>query len=448
MLVMKFGGTSVADARAMLSARHIVGSALADNHSILVVLSASSGTTDMLHALGNAAGSGNVEKAFSIFDKVKRRHLTMFDELVAGSESPGRVAVESLLKDLQTYIKALSVLGECTSQSIAEVASYGERLSTLIFHHACVTAGISTSWFDIRRVMHTDSKFGSASILMKEVQASCDACLAHSMRPGHAIVTQGFIGCSPEGATTTLGRGGSDYTAAILGAALKASEIVIWTDVSGVYSADPRIIPEARPIDRLSFAEIRELALYGAKVLHPDTIRPAINANIPVIVRNTFQPQDGGTVITAESSHDKPLQAISVLNNCIQVTTGISAIDSYDEVFQRMTRVGGTAVLSFSTLDNISSIYRITESTRQMDAEAIAAESGCSSSVVCVICLCGPKATQPATIGMVAQSLTPFGAIQLVAGTSPTSLFVVTDSTRCTQTMLLLHQVISSIDDV
>jgi aspartate kinase len=191
------------------------------------------------------------------------------------------------------------------------IASFGERLSTRLFAALLERQGIPVTHLDARMVIRTDGTFGCGAPQMRTIEALAKEHVVPHLAPGRVIVTQGYIGATEDGTTTTLGRGGSDYSAALFGAAVKADEIQIWTDVEGVLSADPRVVPNARPIPRMSFAEAAELAAFGAKVLHPATVQPAIEAGIPVSVRDTRRPEGAWTMITGEVTSGRAITALA-----------------------------------------------------------------------------------------------------------------------------------------
>ncbi|ABL66571.1 lysine-sensitive aspartokinase 3 [Chlorobium phaeobacteroides] len=299
MAVMKFGGTSVGTARAMQQAITIVATKKKER-APLVVLSACSGITNKLIRIADAAGLSRLDEAMAIAGEVRRHHLDLLDELV---KSPAvkeelTVAVNLLVGELELLVKGVDIVGELTARSMDMFCSFGELLSTTVFAAAMKEQGHDALWVDVRKVMVTDDNFGFA----RPIQALCEANALSMIKPlldaGTTVITQGYIGSSKAGKTTTLGRGGSDFSAALLGAWLDENAIEIWTDVDGVMTCDPRLVPEARSIRVMTFTEAAELAYLGAKVLHPDTIAPAVLKNIPVYVLNSLHPQAKGTLIT------------------------------------------------------------------------------------------------------------------------------------------------------
>jgi aspartate kinase len=270
----------------------------------VVVTSALSGVTNALLAICDHLTRSQRREADELLEEIRRRHTEMLKDFSEGLGAEAAAAAEQL----DYYLGNLSQAIDETTQEQAmklrtrdNIVSFGEYLASVVLTLALRQAGVEAEWFDVRNVMHTNSVHQQA---MPDVPAVEDATVEHLvpvLERGVIPVTQGFVGKGPDGSITTLGRGGSDYTAALLGAALGAERIEIWTDVSGVMTADPRIVPDARKIRHLSFAEAAELAYFGAKVLHPATLLPAVRKNVPVVVLNTMKPDDEGTTITRDA---------------------------------------------------------------------------------------------------------------------------------------------------
>lgn len=303
MLVQKFGGTSVGDPDAV---RRLVEIARAthyrDGRGPVVVVSALSGVTDALLAVAAEAGASRVDRALAQVDRLRDRHVAMTQALLGdGRMAPLAAHVESEFDQLAAVVKALGVLREVSPGTLDVVAATGELLSSRIVADALVHAGLPGQWVDARLAIITSDDYTRAVPLMRETTAALRAVVLPVIDAGGIPVLGGFVGATLQGHTATLGRGGSDYSAAIVGAGVGASEIQIWTDVDGMLSADPRIIPQPRLVPRLSFAEAAELAYFGAKVLHPSTIHPAMERNIPVRILNARKPDGTGTLITADA---------------------------------------------------------------------------------------------------------------------------------------------------
>lgn len=300
MAVMKFGGTSVGTAMAMKQALSIVAEER-KNGVPLVVLSACSGITNKLIQIAEAAGAGNTDEAIARAGEVRQHHLSLVDELI-GKESLKKelaAAIDAYVGNLEMLAKGVGIVGELTERSKDMFCSFGELLSTTVFAAAMNEYdGLDARWIDVRTVMITDDCYGFARPINDICEAKSLEIISPILRSGVIVVTQGYIGSTVGGRTTTLGRGGSDLSAALLGAWLHEDAIEIWTDVDGVMTCDPRLVPEARSIRVMTFSEAAELAYLGAKVLHPDTIAPAVQKNIPVYVLNSYHPDSKGTLIT------------------------------------------------------------------------------------------------------------------------------------------------------
>jgi aspartate kinase len=305
MIVMKFGGSSVADAICLREVAALVREALPE--SPLVVLSATAKTTDALFLAGRTAEDGNLSGALELQRSIMERHRGIARDLFPdGIPEELDNALVELGGELDLLLRGVALLRELSARSMDAIASLGERLSTRLF-----AAHLGARWVDARTVMRTDETYGCGMPQTRELTALSQELLAPYLGAGRAVVTQGYIGATARGITTTLGRGGSDFSAALFGAALGASDIQIWTDVEGVLTCDPRVVPDAQPIAELSFAEAAELAAFGAKVLHPATIQPAVEKGIPVTVRHTRRPNGRFTTITAEVRTGRPVTALA-----------------------------------------------------------------------------------------------------------------------------------------
>jgi aspartate kinase len=319
MAVMKFGGTSVGSAEAMQQAISLVVRE-SEKAAPLVVLSACSGITNKLVHIADAAGCSDFVEATRLAGEVRAFHLDLIKKLIKGEELIKEidVTIDQLAGRLEMLIKGVDIVGELTERSRDMFCSFGELFSTTVFAAAMKDQGYNAEWLDVRKVMITDDNFGFA----RPINDLCEANVLHVIAPllakGTIVITQGYIGSTKDGRTTTLGRGGSDFSAALLGAWLNDNSIQIWTDVDGVMTCDPRLVPEARSIRVMTFSEAAELAYLGAKVLHPDTIAPAVQKNIPVYVLNSWHPDAKGTLITnnpeqlSGKSYDGLVKSIAV----------------------------------------------------------------------------------------------------------------------------------------
>jgi len=302
VVVQKFGGTSVADPEAIQRLIQIVRDARArDGRGPAVVVSAMSGVTDALLGVAAAAGGGRVEDALTRLDQLRERHIAAARTLAAqDANGPLGQQIGAQFDDLTALARALAVLREVSPRTLDVVAAAGELLSSRIVAAALAEAGVPSEWVDARRAIITTGDHTRAVPLATETDAALRASVRAVVDGGRVPVLGGFVGSTIDGHTTTLGRGGSDYSGAIVGAGIGAREIQIWTDVDGMLTADPRVISAPRLVPQLSFAEAAELAYFGAKVLHPSTILPAVERNIPVRILNSRKADGPGTTITAE----------------------------------------------------------------------------------------------------------------------------------------------------
>ncbi len=298
---MKFGGTSVADPDAINRLIGIVRQQQAKTKSApLVVVSALSGVTDKLVAIAQFAEDGATGKAAAEVAALVERHVAVAAAVTSKSRTTVLADVRRELEELNGLVHALAVLREVSPRSRDAVHAVGELVSSRIVAAAFADHGIPSSWVDARTVLVTDTEHNAAIPDMMETGDRVRDRIAPLLAEGKVVVLGGFIGATANGVTSTLGRGGSDYSAAIFGACLGVDEIQIWTDVDGMLTADPRIVPQPRLVPQLSFAEASELAYFGAKVLHPSTILPAVAKNIPVRIVNSRRPENTGTLITAD----------------------------------------------------------------------------------------------------------------------------------------------------
>ncbi|EPF20321.1 MULTISPECIES: lysine-sensitive aspartokinase 3 [Cedecea] len=300
-VVAKFGGTSVADFDAMNRSADVV---LADNNVRVVVLSASAGVTNLLVAL--AEGLEATER-FVKLDAIRKIQYDIVERLA--NPHVIREEIERLLENITTLAEAASL---ATSTALTdELVSHGELMSTLLFVEILRERSVEAQWFDIRKIMRTSDRFGRAEPDIAALAELAGQQLLPRLNDA-LVITQGFIGSEEKGRTTTLGRGGSDYTAALLGEALHAARVDIWTDVPGIYTTDPRVVPAAKRIDRIAFEEAAEMATFGAKVLHPATLLPAVRCDIPVFVGSSKDPAAGGTLVCKKTENPPLFRALAL----------------------------------------------------------------------------------------------------------------------------------------
>ena len=303
MIVIKFGGTSVGDSDRVANAIEIVSERR--HLKPIVVVSALAGVTNDLVAASEAACSQDPERVAEIIAAVRQRHEDVALRLVQQKSDFLEAFIRQLDKqvdEVQTILRGIALLGEITPRARDKVMSIGEKLSSVLFAYTMMMRALPGEHVHSEEVIWTDDRFGGATPIMELTRAAAERVLTPLLERNRIPVMGGFIGRTEAGATTTLGRNGSDYSAAVVGAAIGADEVQIWTDVDGLLTCDPRLVPDARVIDELSFDEAAELAWFGAK-LHPRTLEPAVAANIPVRVLNTHNPASAGTLITRAASH-------------------------------------------------------------------------------------------------------------------------------------------------
>jgi len=311
VIVCKFGGTSVGDAEAIRRSAGIVKERL-DRQPITVV-SALGGATNVLLALAEQASRGQLIGALRAVENLRDRHMKETTALLADAEEASEIGTElsGMFDELASLAEALSVLGHVTPRSLDAVAAFGEQLSSILCAAAFRSLGIPAVHVDARKVMITDDQFTRAEPQQDAIAEAARTHVLPLLREGKVPVLGGYIGSTLKGGiTTTLGRGGSDYSASLIGAAVKADSIEIWTDVDGMLTADPRVVKGAYTIEQVGFEEASELASFGAKVLHPYTIAPAVRIGIPVCVLNSRNPKGTGTLITFDAPK-RPVTAIA-----------------------------------------------------------------------------------------------------------------------------------------
>ena len=319
MIVMKFGGTSVKDVAAVRRLAEIVGR---ERRPRVVVVSALSKVTDALIEVGRLAETGDGNAAREAVRALHRRHVDMA-ALVSRPQRRAELiaATDALFAELEAIVKALAVVEEVSPRSADTIVTFGELASSRIVAAALEDSGIASRFVDARSVLVTDAAHGAAQPDRAATEERLRSLVQPLVDDGLVPVLGGFIGATAGGLTTTLGRGGSDYSAALFGAGLGAEEIQIWTDVDGMLTADPRVVAAPRVVPRLSFDEASELAYFGAKVLHPSTILPAVGLGIPVRILNSQRPEAEGTVIAREGRADAPGPA------AIACKRGVTRID-------------------------------------------------------------------------------------------------------------------------
>lgn len=440
-VIAKFGGTSVADYDAMNRSADVV---LADENVRVVVLSASAGITNLLVAL---AGGLEATERFVKLDAIRKIQYDIVERLA--NPQIIREEVERLLENITTLAEAASL---ATSTALTdELVSHGELMSTLLFVEILRERKVDAQWFDIRKIMHTNDRFGRAepdiATLAELASQQLLPRIAESL-----IITQGFIGSEAKGRTTTLGRGGSDYTAALLGEALHAGRVDIWTDVPGIYTTDPRVVPAAKRIDRIAFEEAAEMATFGAKVLHPATLMPAVRSDIPVFVGSSKDPKAGGTLVCNKTENPPLFRALALRRKQTLVTlNSLSMLHAHGflaEVFNILAQHNVSVDLITTSEVSIALTLDTTGSTSNSDSPLTTSlltelSSLCRVEVeenLALIAIIGNKLSQACGVGKeVFGVLDPFNIRMICYGASSYNLCFLVPGDDAEQVVQTLH---------
>ena len=433
MIVCKFGGTSVGDADAIRRAAGIVQSRL--DRQPIVVVSALGGATNALIGLAEQASRGQLIGALRAVQTLRDRHLKETSALLGDGKDAAEVSEElsGMFDELASLAEALSVLGHVTPRSLDAVAAFGEQLSSIMCTAAFQRLGVPAVHVDARKVMITDDQFTRAEPLPDAIADASRQLILPQLKAGKVPLLGGYIGSSAKGGiTTTLGRGGSDYSASLIGAALKADGIEIWTDVDGMLTADPRVVTSARTIEQVGFEEASELASFGAKVLHPYTIAPAVRIGIPVCVLNSRKPSGRGTLITFDAPR-RPVTAIAgkssvtlvkVRSPRMLLTEGfLRELFGIFERHRMSVDVVATSEVSVSlTVDDASRLEELVGELRQLGDVAIERERGIVALVGAALSENGPsmsralKALGATRVHMLSLSATGINLTMVVDG--------------------------------
>jgi aspartokinase/homoserine dehydrogenase 1 len=346
LLVMKFGGTSVGNATAIAALADITRDQLAAWDRVVVVVSAMSGVTDLLIQGAQTAAGGDAETYKGIAARLREKHAAALAELVIteADAAATRAPIEQLLEEFELLSHSVHVLGEVSPRALDAISSLGERMSARIVAATLRARGTPSEAVDATEFVITSAHFGGAVPLQPQTREHARARLLPLLERGVVPIVTGFVGATESGATTTLGRGGSDYSGAIVGAALDADEVAIYTDVDGVMTTDPRLTPEAHVIPVISYAEMGELAYFGAKVLHPRTIRPVVERQIPLRIRNTFNPTHLGTLVVDVAEPN---------NRAIKAVTSIKGMSMITVEGRGMIGVPGVAARTFGAVASV-----------------------------------------------------------------------------------------------
>lgn len=316
MIVMKFGGTSVANFEAITRTIFIIGGKL--DQKPVVVVSALSKVTDLLYKISDAAATRNTEETEKLMSDLRTRHVNLASDLLEQSPALKESAVNqvnAICDNLASLVNAVCAVGELSDRNKAIIISNGEILSSTIICFAMNAKGIRTNFIDARKMMVTSDEYLKGDPIVDEIVKRVPPVVSEAYKGMDAVITQGFIASNLAGKQTVLGRGGSDYSASLIGMAVDAERIEIWTDVDGVRTADPRTVANTKYLEKISFEEAAEMAHFGAKVLHPLTIEPAVKKNIPIYVLNSMNPSGKGTAILRNEFIEDGVKSVSFKEN-------------------------------------------------------------------------------------------------------------------------------------
>lgn len=358
--VMKFGGTSMGNAECIARAAQIVANGARTGRCVAVV-SAMSGVTNKLIEAAETAQEGDAHGATYILDALRTQHETALASLVKSEEQrePVRQKMHAVLAEGRRFCEGTALLRELSARTLDAISSLGERMSAPLLAAAVKELGLQSEAVEATELIVTDEFHGGAEPQMDLTRGKSHARIRPLLERGTVPIVTGFLGATPKGQLTTLGRGGSDFSATILGAALDADEVIIWTDVDGVLTADPRLVSEAQTIPEISYREAAELAYFGAKVLHPKTLRPVVQAGIPVWIRNSFAPDKTGTKITPHGqSIGGGVKALTAIRDVTLISVGGPGIVGLPDVVGR----------TFSTTAEVrANVLLISQSSSQND---------------------------------------------------------------------------------
>jgi bifunctional aspartokinase / homoserine dehydrogenase 1 len=458
--VMKFGGTSVGDAGCIARSARIVAEA-GQGNAVVAVVSAMSGVTNRLVEAANRAGNGDREAGTALIGELRRQHETALASIVSDPKKREGVAgaLNEILAEGQRLLDGTALLRELTARALDAISSLGERLCAPIFAAALAQLGVKSRAIAATELIVTDTFHGGAEPRMDLTRACCESALRPLLNDSCVPVATGFIGATADGVLTTLGRGGSDYSATILGAALGVDEVIIWTDVDGVLTADPRLVPDARTIPEISYREAAELAYFGAKVLHPKTLRTVMPAGIPVWIRNSFAPERPGTKISQQGrSIGGGVKALTAIRDVALISVGGPGIVGVPDVVGRTfsttaeLRANVLLISQSSSQNDICFIVAAADAQRTVEALRREFASDLSHEVVEHITV-DPKIAIVAVVGenmrgtrgMAGRTFAAMGRdnvniIAIAQGSSETNISFVVEDSAMKQALLSAHK--------
>ncbi|MBN2653184.1 MAG: aspartate kinase [Spirochaetales bacterium] len=441
MIVMKFGGTSVAGNTQIDNVLDIAKTRL--DAAPVLVSSAMAKVTDGLIRISELASAGKKEEADKETDDLIARHIDVAKAFLSGDNLVAAIQqINKLCGEFESLVRGMSLLKECSDRSYDKILSFGELLSTTLIYFRALERGFDAEFLDSRDFIKTDDNFTCAAVDFAETNAKIKEIV--KPKTNKLLIAQGFIGSTDEGVTATLGRGGSDYTAAIIGAALDAKVVEIWTDVSGIMTTDPRIIAEARTIDKMTYQEAAELAFFGAKVVHPSTMQPVIEKQIPITVLNSLAPESAYTEICSEVP-EKGLKAITKKKGIILVNITssrmlnaygfLSKIFSVFEKYKTSVDLIATSEVSVSmTIDSEENLDEIKSELSNIGVVKIEKDKS-------IISMVGQELWKdPNFISDVFKAAGKTEINMISMGSSETNLGIVVNEANSQQTIIDLHK--------
>jgi aspartate kinase len=447
MIVMKFGGTSSEDATAMSNVIRLVTSHLADQP--VVVISAIARATNELEATARAAASGQESEALRILEGLFNRHNTIINDLIVTPHRAKelKLVLAGHLEELRKLVRGAAILRELTPRTMDAICAHGERLSSRLVAAGLEESNVKAVWLDAKDFMVTDDNFGRAQPLQDIVEERLEGLVRPLLESGHVPVTQGFIGVTQSGSYTTMGRESSDYSASIIGAAMKAEKVQIWTDVDGILTADPTMVKSTRKLNRISAEEAFELSYAGAKVLHPNTMLPLLQKQIPVQILNSKR-KGTGTLVTVNPGQgdDGPIvKSIAHRTNVriisVQPYKRTGQYLFWESVFRILTRfsieAGVTATSEYSiafTVDGRADLNSLIKELSHLGTVRTLEKKA-------TICLVGKGIRKASGMaGKVFSTLSSINVYFVSCGASETSMTVVVDEDQLEEALNRLHE--------
>ncbi len=446
MVIMKFGGTSVEDAAAIKNITEIVRKEIPRRP--VVVVSACSGITNQLLKTAMLASQGKKDDALQNVAAIEGRHKNIAKELFDADTAKFLFKhIAAFAEELAALVNGVVILGELTPRSLDMFASYGERMSSFIIHHYFESCKLRSFLVDARSFMVTDDQFTKALPLFDVVERKLREIVQPKIENNYIVITQGFIGSTQSGITTTIGRGGSDYTAAIIGSLLDAKDIQIWTDIDGILTSDPSVVNNSKKIKVMSFNEAAELAYFGARVLHPETILPAVKKNIPVHVLNSRRPESTGTLIIAKPKVNKQcvvksiaykegITLISIVSTRMFLAHGfLERVFEVFHTYETVVHTVATSEVSVSvTVDNITNLGHILHELKTFATVS-------ASDRKAIVCVVGEHLkNSPGVAAKVLGSITEFNVNMISQGASEINLSFVIDEEHVDEVVRRLHK--------